>query len=242
MYLKYGGYPHTSGEAAFSISRDGQFSPEGVYQGYVERWDISGRLHAADVASLSAAITALQAAYALQGQDIGLYNDDHSPTAHRMLNSQTVGGIRVVRQPSFPESQGAEYTTFRSYSIGVEGEFLDLESGIVNWTEVVNFEGGGPVYVHLKPINGVAQKQVSIQNDTFRATQAGSAVGYLGYPNPPAPLWPSDLVRAPAISRKTPRRKGPRGSQLFVEYEVSWNYAFESVAPLTGGPTPPPSS
>ncbi len=36
MYLKYGNYPHDSGECKFAISRDGTFT-DGIPQGYTER-------------------------------------------------------------------------------------------------------------------------------------------------------------------------------------------------------------
>ncbi len=48
MYLKYGDYQHASGEASVVISKQGMFTDAGITRGVRERWDIQGRLQAAD--------------------------------------------------------------------------------------------------------------------------------------------------------------------------------------------------
>jgi hypothetical protein len=241
MYLKYGNYQHASGEAAVAISKTAVFTEAGIARGIRERWTINGRLHAADQASLSAALDALQAAYRLQAQDVGFYFDSGQPSNHVIRSAQTNGGVRVVGPPSFPEGQGAEYSTFRSYIITLEAEWLQFDAGLLAWNETLDFTGGGPQFVFLEPITGLPQKQLLKQCTTFKVTQSGEATGYLGYPTAAPPLWPdAEHIDKRRLDYELPKRKGPPGSPTYTEYRITWNYSFEDAGPLVGTPTPWP--
>jgi hypothetical protein len=238
MYLKYGNYQHAANEVSVVISKQGIFTEAGIAQGVRERWDIQGRLQMPDQASLSAAIDALAAAYAVQAQDIGFYFDNGQPSSHRVATAATNGGVRVVVPPSFPEGKGAEYSTFRTYAIAVEAELLDPQATLLSWTEVLSFRGGGPQFAFLEPINGLPQKQLLKQFTTFGATQSGEAVGYLGYPAPAMPIWPqAEHVDRREVRFELPKRMGPPGSPLYTRFKVSWTYSFEDAGPLVGLPT-----
>ena len=238
MYLKYGSYQHAANECAVVISREGIFSADGVPMGYRERWDIQGRLQADSQAAVTAAIGALQSAYAAHGQDLGLYLDNGAITSHHLASAATAGGTQVVVPPSFPEGKGAEYSTFRNYAVAVEGVVVDTAHPILSWVEALNFTGGGPEFGFLETLNGVPQKQLLKQATTFKATQQGQAVGHGSYPFIPAPLWPNaEHVHLRDIYYQTPVRKGLSG--LVTEFPVRWSYAFESELPLVGSPTLP---
>jgi hypothetical protein len=238
MYLKYGNYQHASGEASVVISKEGIFTDAGISRGVRERWDIHGRLQAADSAALSSDIAALAAAYSVQGQDVGFYFDSGQPTSHRIQSSLTNGGVRVVVPPSFPEGKGAEYSTFRSYALAVEAELLDAQASLLSWTEAVHFKGGGPQFAFIEPINGLPQKQLLKQFTTFHATQSGEAVGYFSYPAPPAPLWPqAEHVDRREVHFALPKRAGAPGSATYTQFKVTWSYHFEDAGPLVGLPT-----
>jgi hypothetical protein len=238
MYLKYGSYRHADNEASVTISKDGLFAPGGMSYGVRERWAISGRLQAADQATLGAAIDALTAAYSVQGQDVAFYLDNGEPTSHAISHATTNGGVRVVVPPSFPEGRGAEYSTFRNYTIVLEAERLDPSATVVNWHEVLSFQGGGAQFAFLEPINGQPQKQLLKQATTFRASQTGEAVGRTGYPAPAMPMWPgSELAHLREIRYELPKRSGPPGSPFYTQFKVSWNYRFEDAGPMVGLPT-----
>jgi hypothetical protein len=207
-----------------------------------ERWDIQGRLQAADQATLSAAITALETAYSVPGQDVGFYFDDGAPTTHLIRSADTIGGVRVVVPPGYPQGKGAEYSTFRGYAIALEAELADDRAGLLNWHETLGFKGGGPQFGFLEPINGLPQKQLLKQFTTFRATQSGEAVGYLGYPSPAAPIWPeAEHINQREIRYELPRRSGPPASASYTQFKVTWSYTFEDAGPLVGSPTPWPN-
>lgn len=238
MYLKYGNYQHAANEASLVISKETVFSEAGTARGLRERWHIQGRLQAAEQAALTAAIGALQAAYAIQAQDVGFYFDDGQPTSHRIVSAATNGGVRVISPPSFPQGQGAEYSTFRTYAIALEAEWLDTQASLLSWHETIRFSGGGPQFGHLEPINGQPVKQLLKQATTFEATQSGEAVGYLAYPVPALPIWPqAEHVNRREIRYDLPRRTGPPSSATYTQFKVSWSYFFEDAGPLVGLPT-----
>ncbi len=238
MYLKYGTYRHADNEVSVAISKDGLFSQAGIASGVRERWTIQGRLQAADQASLTAAIDALAAAYSVQAQNLGFYLDDDSPTSHAIVSAATNGGVRVVAPPSFPQGKGAEYSTFRNYSIVLEAEWLDTSATILSWHEALGFQGGGPKFGYLEPIDGAPQKQLLKQATTYRATQSGEAVGQLGYPIPAWPMWPdAEHTGKRQIRYELPQRMGPSGAPTYTRFKVSWSYSFENAGPLVGLPT-----
>lgn len=238
MYLKYGNYQHAANEASVVITKQALFSEAGLPRGTLERWSIQGQLHAADGAGLTVAIGSLQAAYAIQGQDVGFYFDDGQPTSHRIQSAATNGGVRVAAPPSFPQGRGAEYTTFRNYTITLEAEWLDAQASLLSWHEVLQFRGGGPQFGFLEPINGLPVKQLLKQATTYQVTQSGAAVGYLAYPVPAGPLWPqAEQLERREVRYETPRRLGPPGNPTFSHYRVSWSYSFADAGPLFGLPS-----
>jgi len=238
MYLRYGNYQHAVGEASVTISRHGLFSEAGLPRGVRERWDVQGRLQANDQGALTAAIQALVAAYSVQGQDVGFYFDGGQPSGHHITSAATNSGVRVVMPPCFPDGKGAEYSTYRTYVLALEADWLDPGATLLMWTETLSFQGGGPQVAFLEPINGLPQKQLLKQATTFRVSQNGQAVGYLAYPVPAAPIWPAaEHVDRRSVRVDPPKRSGPPGYPTFTEYRVTWSYSFEDSGPLVGLPT-----
>ncbi len=238
MYLKYGTYQHADNETSVVISKDAMFAPGGMIRGVRERWTIQGRLQAADQASLTTAIDQLTAAYSLQNQDVAFYTDDDQPTSHAIDSAATNGGVRVIVPPSFPEGRGAEYSTFRNYTVVLEAEVLDPGATIINWHESISFSGGGSQFAFLETIDGAPHKQLLKQSTTYHATQSGEATGMLNYPTPAVPLWPgAEHTDRRQLRYDLPQRSGPSGQPTYTHYKVSWSYTFEDGAPLVGLPS-----
>src|SRR5690349_17731790 len=106
MKVRYGSHLHEAAEASINITRTPQLNDAGVPCAYTERWDIRGDLRPSTVtqAAISAAIIALENAYSVNGRDLSLLHDDGTVSAHRMISSRSIGGVRIVGRPSFPES------------------------------------------------------------------------------------------------------------------------------------------
>src|SRR5258708_7262737 len=160
MYLRYGPYTHAQNEPAVQIGKRAIFSPRGLRQAVRETWRIVGVLHAASQPALTAAIAGLRAAYNVNGYDLGLYLDDQTTlTDHVMTSTAALGGTRVTAL-DFPTGSGAEYSTFRSYSITVEADFPDTSNNLLDFSETLSFAGsGGPRIGFFSPLPGVAPPQ-----------------------------------------------------------------------------------
>ena len=243
MYLSVGGYNHALGEVGISIAKTVN-RVNGTPRATIERWTISGRtqidavgVQATDQAAVSTALTNLMNAY-VDGVDFVLKFDDGTASVHKLISANAVGGTRIVTPPEFPIGTGAEYSTFRNWQAVVEAEYLDPSTVLVDWNETISFSGGGPVDVFLPTLNGPPVKQTAMQQSTYKATQSGSAVGLLGYPTAPAPLWPADEHRwMRQIQPGTPRRTGRPGLAVYTDFPIAWSYTFESVSPMFGFPS-----
>lgn len=245
MYLQYGSYTHALGEARVVITRDPLENAAGDYYGYVERWDIEGLLLADDTTALSTAIAALEAAYAAGGYDLTLLLPDGvTPSQHRLLAASCKGGTKIARPVSYPVGAGAEYTTFRTYSLAIAGE-IPLASGqnpIVEWRETLAFVGnGGPRFVVQELRNGPPQIQQVSERTPVRCVQSGRAVGYQHYPFPPQPIWPVFEQREQRqVNLTSPELTGSGASRSFQNYEITWSYSHLAPMPLSGYPHPQP--
>lgn len=239
MIFAFGSYRHDDCEVALTIRRETQFTEARVPYLLVDRWELEGMIVGDDQADVNAKILALESAYRKTGVDAVLYlNDGVTPSVHRLRNADTLGGIRVVGPPSYPDGRNAEFSTFRRYTIALEAETVlsqDLGGGgqvVTAYEETIRTFGGGPVYSWTAPIRGIPVRQIARERSTYKATQSGFAVGYRSRPAPASPIWPYALIQNPEISKSSPKRTGTG----FQDYRIEWNYSYESAEPLAGEP------
>lgn len=243
MYIQYGNYQHAIGEGAIRVTRRTEYSRANQLTGVRVRFEMQGRIQIDDTgdplanqAAMTDALNGLEAAYAVDGYDFGLYEDDGTPTQHVLLNATTLGGVKVTSPLCYPVGAGAEYSTFRNYELAVEGFVPNVLAGVVDWQETVRWSGGGPDYVFLQTLAGPPQKQLRVEQTTYKAVQSGYAVGNLSYVSPPGPLWPYALQpMASSVTQASPERMGPLNIP-YRNYRTTWTYSFEDVAPLFGAP------
>jgi hypothetical protein len=238
MILKYGSYAHDPNEATLAITRQPRRNAAGQIVGYVERWRIAGVKQAATQADLTTALAALKAAYASGGSDLRLVLDDGvTATAHALLSAGSVGGTRVLGGVEFPVGRGAEYTTFRSYQVTVEADYLDSQVSLLSFIETLSFAGsGGPIFRYLPTLNGPWQRQTVAETSNYFVTQRGQAIGSRAYPAPTAPLWPAAEHRERRVIEYRSPRPGSRNSGD-TEWPIAWTYVFESHAAMHGLPS-----
>ena len=199
--LTYNAYTHADGEVTITISKRPNFE-RGVAVSVTESWTIDGVIQAADAAALSTALTNLELAYSANGGNLSL-----GGTAHTLTSSNCIGGTRVTSF-EYPKGDGAEYVTFRTYKIVIEGDLALTETTalLTEFTETVTLSGGGPKWVLLTPANGPPQRQQTRARMPYVARQSGSAVGYGQYPTPPGPIWPSsEHVERRQLTRSSPK-------------------------------------
>lgn len=233
MILKYGSYSFDDNEAAIVISKRSNFSDRGRLEYTRETWTVSGVKHADTQAALTTALAAMRAALQ-NGYDLALYlGDGTTLTDHYMLNSAARGGVRVTLL-DFPKGDGAEYSTFRTYSIQFEADYYNTSEQLVQFDEEITIEGtGGPRKFFIEVLEGPPVEQIAVQRTTYRATQSGSVTGFGAFVQPPAPLWPyAERGEQRKITRSGP--KVAAGNRL--DYVTKWSYSFESASPLVGNP------
>lgn len=240
MYIRYGTYRHYNEEVEVTINRVPEVNDAGVQWAYTERWTLRGRLplprNRTNSYGLTPLIQQLEAAYSVDGKDLVLLMPDGAtPSAHTLLNKNTLGGTRIAQPISFPDGKGANYVNARTYEVVIEG-LVPITSGLssylVSFTETLEFSGGGPEFGHLRPRIGLPVKQLLTESLPYRVIQFGSAVGMYGYPTIPSSLWPFALLRYPVISRGSPKRMG----NDYWKYPVSWRYEHEHYRRLYGTP------
>lgn len=220
------------------ISSQALLDVRGVPYGYVERWDLQIWLlnPTGSQSTMKTKIAECQDAFASNFKDVMLLQPDGSTRSqHVLLNAQTFGGVIVVQRPQFPDGKGAQHVTFRTANAAVQATIMvDSGTGYKEHFEEVTFSGGGPRFGHLEPLWGRPIKQLRKQNTIYKATQTGRREGIYGFPDIPAPIWPSALLEEPIVVKSGPRLIG----NTYTDFLISWTYQFEDANRLVGSPTP----
>ena len=241
MYLQYGNYKHAPGECAVQIVRTPAWQ-HGLVTHVHEQWLVAGRMQQPNIAALTEALQTLQAAYSTNGLDLGLFFADGTPTVHAIKNITTLGGTKVTMMPTYQQGKGAEYSTFRNYTLRIEADVANMAATLLFWKEKIQVRGGGPHTIFLELRQGAPQQQQPTQQTTWHATQTGEAIGQFNYPQPPPPIWPAWYKQdeSAGIGLETPDRVGAAGAgglSRFVGWRVTWGYVFQSPTQLQGVPT-----
>jgi hypothetical protein len=233
MQFTYGSYTHPAGEVSLTITKRPVFSARGFRVATRETWNLQGILQGSSPQDVSSKIADLQTAYGANGKDAKLLLPGGSTSAHALISSDTLGGVRVTSL-NFPEGRGAEFSTFRTYAITLEADFAEAESTLLRFEESLDVTGtAGAKTKYLTTLDAGPQKQTIFTRTTVTLVQSGSALGYLAYPLIPPPIFPeAEHVERRRISRGPVRES--RG--VYTDFPVQWNYVFESDFPLTGFP------
>lgn len=233
LYVSYRGYSHQVGECEVVISRQGVFE-RGICTKITERWTIKATINIVDgetIADITSRISAMETAYSVNGGDVALVG-----SAHSLISANCLGGTRVVSPPSFPEGDGTEYATVRTVTIVVEGDILRVDAigGLSEWSETLEFAGGGPRWVMIETRTGDPERQQTSQRTPYRVRQSGRAVGITQWPVIPNPIWPQhEHQERRIVLTGSPERIGAN----FTNWPVTWSYEFESSIGLSGVPT-----
>jgi len=237
VIFKFGNYSHRvdSTGTQFECTPIMDFRQEAWALTY--RWPIEFRLINAGQSSkdMDSAITTLENAYKQTATSAALLHDDGTPTVHSLSASNTIGGIRVVKPPSYMKYQNGEYVTYRTGSIVLEAmvKLTDDAYRIIDFSESIDMEGGGPEFAHLQPNVGFAVKQQTRTATKFIATQSGRIVHLGAYGPVPPPLWPSAQMRPVKLRAESPKYVG----DVAHSFPTSYTYQFEAPAWMAGEPT-----
>lgn len=238
--LSYGAYDHDPREVSLAVSQQAVYGQTRQKIYHKIRWHVRGVKRGVDRTELQTKLTAMELAYASDGEDLSL-SDSH----HALSDASTINGIRIVgginyhdRGPGGGRTWGPriENLFVRTYSIIAEAEVLDVDEEIVHWHEsLLQIGTGGPDFVIKEAFGGAAQFQGLAQITKYRLIQQGYAIGATAEPAPPSPLYPAFLKPRPYTAQiSTPQLWGLNTNLLFP---ARWEYHFESAGALTGTPT-----
>lgn len=234
MQVKYGTYAFNANGVKVAYRQATLINAGGQPYAIEKTLSLDGYLEGDGQAACVLAASALATALARPYQDLILYTDAGAPSDCALYNSPSTTGV-VPQAPSFPDSVGAEYATFRRFQFSAKAEYPLANTGaiLMSFTERLQFSGGGPIYAHKMALNGPPQKQLIYPASIFKVVQEGEAVGYTFRPDPPPPIWPDALMTSPDITVDAPKRRGKK----YTDFHVSWRYNFESATQLVGVPT-----
>lgn len=239
MYLKVGNFIRPFNEARASISYVPRYDVKRRLVEIEERWDISGRIILQTDATQSRMTRALQ----LLDRDFGQYrpdlvfleDDGVTETFLQLRRGDCIDGP-YIGESGLPGDGADIYATgvgYRVTMIGVKSVVGAGANVIVSFDEQVAQLSGGEVLGHVGGAINYPELQRFKQHEVYRYVQSGSAVGLYGYLQPPSALWPGAQTRRNRLVKISPRVIGPVRNR---EYEIRWEYEFESIFPLFGNP------
>lgn len=233
MYFTWGVYRSALSEAGIAFSRKPITSEAtGLQIGIEESWTINGFLQGSGPEALAEMQLALEAAFSVNYMPAALIANDGVTILRSLLGITPLGGTRVTAAPSYlDDGRGnAEGSTYRSYQVVIEGRYalpaiLVAPNVTLFWHETIQLLGtGGPRFVYRQPLNGMPKRQMTAQFTTMQIIQNGNAIGMLGWPDPPLPIWPEDEHQERRrIDMGNPERLG----SIFTNWPISWSYSME---------------
>ncbi len=242
MIVQLGSFSFQVNEASLNISRRGLVGDNGLVYAWEHNWNISGRLIRDTVAELTTAIELLEDAARNIDGDCRVLFDSGVRTAHFIPLGLTLNGIRAIVPPSYPTSEGAEYVTYRTFTMTVQAEVGFTPAGgqqaqsigITNWQETISVSGGHPLDVNLICLNAPPVRQRVSPQVPWVGVQTGRAMGLYGYPAKPANVFVGASIDQDMEEYATPDQNNAGPTIQRSNYPVSWTYRVSSPDPLTG--------
>lgn len=237
MYWRYGTYQHPDNEVnVVNVTRKRRYSTRLRTLTTIVSVVLQGELLADTQSAIDAKIAQLQAAYAIDGFDLGFFTDAGVLTNHRLISTDPscVTPVRIL-DLSFPVGDAAEFAVKRKYQIVAQAEFLTPDSQLVEWHESVEYVGnGGPRWEIVDTYEGPIRQLVA-QRTATKIIQSGRAVALQTPILPPGSLLPAFEL---PDQRRVTLGSGRRLGRLALFYPTEWTYfhvcpTYQEVFPVT---------
>lgn len=240
MRLRYGNYRHRIAEGNLAISRTPIENAMGRPIAFKERWSIRGKLYnkTGSAYGMGKIIADFEDAYSYGGQDMVLEMSDGRYSQHVLRNQDCIGGTTIAELPQFPDGLHGEYISYRTYTVAVEG-IRPITSGqnlFIEFQESVTISGGTARYGCREVNRGPGVRQQLRTHSTCVATQSGFSTLYIGYPQPPPPIWPNALVDEEPDTEGISPETLSGGIPAYVNRRISWTYNYQFPTRLYGEP------
>jgi hypothetical protein len=238
MIFKWGSYAHDIDEVMVRTSQHAIMDKFNRRMGAFVETTIVGAKQVTDnanpdvtKASLTTALTAMEAAYDEDYQDFGLYLDDGvTPTVHHVLNADTFGGTKVVVPPSYmngPWTGRIEYLNRRMFFIVIRHE-IRVGTGLYQYNERITIRGtGGDLWKYSPQQIGPPQRQGLQTLTSFLYIQEGDNIGREDWQPPSDPLFPLIEHGEMRIRAFEAPKDQVHGSDPEM-FGTSWRYVMEA--------------
>lgn len=242
MYFQIGSYTTENNASWATWTYQAKVSPRGRKISEVHRVTLHTILTESTQAALTTAIAAHEAGVRQQNGDLKFFEDDGTPTAHSIINSQTRDGLtfKGMSYPGyFPNfwGSGSEYAEGAALRYVVsqhEAEVLDVEDNILAYWQGYRFNTGGYDYAVVEALTGIPQIQQTKQQSKAWLLQRGYAIGAFSNPNPANPLATiNPMPDRSWIDYGTPEDQGRVTNMTF---RTAWNYYYEANGSLAATP------
>lgn len=242
MQLRYGSYYFPVNGVQVETRLQRLLSDAKIEYGFRYQFKVSGYLEGntsltslnAQQSYLSSQSLLLDQALKIQYQDLTLLQDDGAtPSATTFISANSYTGVIITDGPNFPGKMGNDYVNQRAFDFSGYVEYASSPLNMVtSFREQLAFDGGGPIRIARRAINGSPQIQIPYLQTEYTAVQTGQAEGLRGYPAIPAPLFPFALAKSGQPTYMSP----VRNASNYERWGVRWEYRYVSATPLVGLP------
>jgi hypothetical protein len=239
MRIRIGNYRLGIAATELSISTNQVLGATGTPVAVDVVWDLQTRLkNPTGVASaFYSTLAAFENAFSQHGQDVVLELSDGTSSYHTLLNRNCIGGTRITKYPTYSSGRSGEGINYRNASVQITGTVPISSFGYTAFSERISISGGGARWGCREVNRGPGIRQQLRTHTTCRATQSGSAVGYLETPEPPPPIWAYALVdELPEVGLDNPNTIGLAFNASQTDYGINWSYQFAFPQRLSGTP------
>jgi hypothetical protein len=236
MLPKLGTYAFPAGRCEITRSDEPEFNEAGQVLSNTIHLEVTSYLYATSAATMDLAVRSLLTAFETQnGKDFVVYLPGGSVKSQLSLyGAGSMAGVRIVKKPRLEAGQQGAYVTYLPFSFALEAQYPAVGSAFLirEWKETLKFDSMDR-FAWLHCLHGPHQLQQVREFPFWRATQSWRGVGFLGYIQPPDPLWPNYWMNRDVqadIEDPRPRRNG------YIDYPASIEFRFESDTQLRGFP------
>ena len=237
MHVEFDGQEFDAFTVGVAIDRDYELDKWGRPWLEKQTWDLNIRIKNPDPASESALDTAIE-----NMEDVfsGMVSDHvrikhtgvaKNNTAHVIESGDHLGGVRLVKGPSYAKYQAGELASFRTARVRLEAYLPKYSSDlrIIDADEKISGrQGVGPAYAVLQPNTGRASIQQVRTHQHVNLTQTGF-VTYAGkYGNIPGPVMTAGQLAHPEPVVSHPRIIGGGNgvASAYVSFRIDYTYLF----------------
>lgn len=243
MIAKWGEYSHPDQEIKLKrYYKRAKINKRGLRESVVIGAFLEGWVVADTEADVASRITEIETAYAVDNRDFVMLTTAGAEGPHVIKSSHPLAltGVKVI-DFQWTDHDPTELLNNRSFTVHLEGEYMDSDSVVIEYEESLEFIGDtGPAWYSKEMPVGPPIDVLLREQTVQRVIQTGHSIGLNDYI---APLGPFDGSRshrnAKRIKPYSPVYRGaPDGNGRYSHYRLEWTYFHTFTNYTSGVPSP----